>query len=78
VTTWTPKSEQTETWTGRTLPTPATWNQSGGAVETWTSRAPSLRAFSPNGFSRAPNFSTGSHAGAWDKRAIEAETWTEK
>lgn len=53
------------------------WTPKPTHAETWTSRS-ELRPFSPNGFSRTPAFSTGSQAGAWTRKLVEPETWTEK
>lgn len=54
MTTWTPKGKDVETWTPKAVQT-----------ETWLSERPT-RAFDPYGFSRSPDFSTGSTSGIWD------------
>jgi len=53
--TWTPKTQQSETWAAETV---------------------AVRVFDPHVFDRAPVFDTGSVAGIWDDKTIQAETWT--
>lgn len=59
MTTWTPATSQTETWT----------------EETQTTRVFSLRVFSHAIHTGKKVFAVGSSAGIWDERAKQSEAW---
>ena len=53
-----------------------TWTPATQQNETWTGEAPAQRVFDPHVFDRAPIFDTGSMAGIWDGKTVQAEVWT--
>lgn len=77
MTTWTEKTEQSETWTASGGPV-TTWTAKSEQSETWTAQTRTVRprVFSPQVFAAWPVFATGILSDFWTEKTEQSETWT--
>lgn len=75
MTTWTPATQQAETWIGGGA-IAGTWATATTQTEAWAAKMQAIRVFDPYVFANEPIFDTGTSAGVWAKKAEQVEIWT--